>query len=194
MSEHKNDVHVSGMMKMNQDIEANDVSISGMFKVKGNVNCHTLKNSGLTSIEGNVTTEELICSGVLKVTDQIKAQLVKVSGALNACSIETEMLKVSGKMEINQTLNCEECDIHFGARSSIHDIEATKVLIKNTSNRKKLSLNSITADDIQVDHITCDVIRGDKVVIGTHSEITTIEYKTSIDIHPKAKVKHVYKL
>jgi cytoskeletal protein CcmA (bactofilin family) len=189
----QNDIQVSGVMKAPSDLEARQVLVEGMFRVNGNLTAQKVIANGMMNVNGNLCADELEMNGLLKVEKQIKSQTLKGTGMLKAARMDADEIQFDGKLTIRDVINCESFHFTIDATSFIGEIEASQVVVslKKSYRRKKLKVNALSADLIHIDGISCKEITGDQLVIGPHCVIDLIEYKTSCDVHPKAKVNTI---
>lgn len=189
------ELKVDGMMKIPSNYEGKNVNVNGMLKVGGDLNTTLLDGDGIVKIKGNISAKSIEMDGVLKVGSKITTDKLEIDGALKAESIEGEEIYVDGKIEINQSINCEKLDITIDSKSSIDSIECASVNVKfKKLINKYLTIDSISADDINISNVKCKSVFGDKVVIGPNCDIQSVEYKTSLEIHESSNVGNKQKI
>lgn len=57
-----------------------------------------------------------------------------------------------------------------------------------TGNKSILKANLIEGDEIELENTEAEVVRGDKIKIGLGCRIGTVEYRSSLQIHPQSEV------
>lgn len=184
-----NELKISGIMRVSEDLTVEQLHVSGIFSQSGNVKAQSIHCSGIARISGNIEASEVKVSGILKVNGDVKSEHISVPGLLKANALEAEVVEISGGVTIKQSLNCDSLTIEFDAKSTIGEIEAGKVLIVNRKNHKDLNVKSITADEIKVSNVVADTLCGETIIIGPNCKIKQVEYTKSLTIDPSSKVK-----
>lgn len=190
------DMTISGICKVEDSLQANDISCSGILKATKGFKLNKIKVSGICKTDGDISAKVIKCSGVMKGQNTISAESIRVSGCIKACDIESEDIKLTGEFNISNMLNANTITIEVEdrkTRSFCKNIGGENVSIENKS-LHKIIVDNIEANDISIENTKCKSVNGNNIIIGKGCEIDIIEYKDSIEIHDKAKVKEVKKL
>ena len=201
MNEHI-DMKISGSSSMPGG-EYGRVSISGAGKVQGSLKCEELHCSGAANVQGDVDCAgELCTSGAGKVAGNVRCGSLTSSGSFSAQSVQVEGLaSVSGSLRTEQALTADEIrasgsleagSVHCRAlRSSgacrvSGDVEAETAVIlglfRTTPGRARIG--SIEGDDIELENVEAEIVRGKYVRIGQGCRIGTVEYGENLEAEP----------
>ena len=157
---------VSGSFKTGGALETSQFSSSGSFKVDGPLTVHeSFKSSGAGKIDGELLAENasVISSGALKVEGDVLCNDAELSGSYKIhgdvnCN-ETFTSELSDKCTIDGDLNC-----------------GGKIYIEQKSRKGTLQVDSISSkDEVYVEGVKADTIRGKVVKVGPDCEIGSIE-------------------
>jgi cytoskeletal protein CcmA (bactofilin family) len=158
----------SGSMHILGDLDGKEAVIQGSHKIEGNVSVSAfLESKG--SIKVNKDVE---CDGFFSFNG-----VIDVSGNVRADHLE-------GRLESNIS--------HVGG-----DIEAKKVDIRpiytyqGRYSNGKLNTRNVYADEIYLENVVAEDIKGNNITIGPGCEIKgNIKYKNSLEVNPEAKVSN----
>ena len=201
--------HVSGSCRDEGTLTVmDDFHCSGSFRSEGHVDCGEISVSGSAHINGNVAgREEIHISGSLKCHSLYGGE-VSISGGLNAeRDVEAEEFHMSGGGEIKGLLNAEEVDICIGGITlgtalKIGQIGGSEIRIRRSKvggllgklmGEKRLGsgiveVGTIEGDDISLEAVKADVVRGSDVEIGEDCEIRRVEFSGELTVGTGAVV------
>ncbi len=192
-------------------VGSSDGNIVGLFKIKG-----LFSSVNKVNFKGDISGEtlesvfELESHGTLKFKNFIFRNSFKAAN-----NIECEQFYSLDKIEV-QSINSEYTLIRPCPNSMIKSIVGSNVMIcrdfsvnnifnkipKNFSDsiyedydRKVgiLEIGLIEADDIYVENVNADCIRGKNVVIGSNCHIKQVEYTNEIEISKNSTVENSIK-
>ncbi len=189
-----NDITISGVMKINDNLDASGVNVSGIFKMKGNLTSQRLQSSGIAKILGSAEITEVSNSGILKICGKLKTNKLISSGVISVDDVDAEIIKINGKVNVENNMNCDQLTIDFKSKSFVGSIEASSINIKCYRFSKKLHVNTISADEIKIENVICEKITGNNVIIGPNCKINYLEYINSIEIDKSSKVINKQKI
>ena len=191
MNEHI-DMKISGSSTMPGG-EYGRVSISGAGKIAGSVRCGSLSASGdfsaqsvqvegLASVSGSLRTERALTADELSASGSLEAGSIhcRAFRASGSCRVrgdlEAETAVLSGAAEIGGLLNAETVEISANPAVRIHAIGGgtIRVLQKDTTtflgifrtSPGRARIGSIEGDDIELENVEADIVRGKYVRIG----------------------------
>lgn len=191
MSQEKNILKVNGMMKSPGDLNCDAVKVDGMLKIDGSLKTEDLNGDGMVTIKGDAHVGSIDMDGMIKLKGALEAKKVIIDGMIKAQSINSDEIEISGKVEADD-INCDVFSLDLnGGKSAIANIEGSSVKVTNHRVIRKsyLRVNTITADDIDIEYVECDTISGDHVKIGKGCKVEHVTYLSSLEIDPKASVK-----
>lgn len=198
------DMDCSGSFRCSGNIRAGDLDTSGFFACEGNVTVKNLDCAGNFQAAGEIQAEDLDCSGSLNAS-QVRCKDMDVSGGLKVESnVEAETCTLEGTATIPGLLNAEEIEITASPETTIGDIGGSKITVSaprrssviiecgavkifvKTGKKEpeegvngNMTVHSIEGDEINLELVTADVVRGRSVTIGTGCKIRRVEYSES---------------
>ncbi|MDJ1153553.1 hypothetical protein QNJ25_06425 [Macrococcus caseolyticus] len=203
-------IKVSGKMDAEGDISVRDFKVSGMTSIEGSLKADTMKTSGKTNVEGSIEGNDVHVSGMLDVEGNITGERLKVSGYLTVeGDIEVDHFECSGKIESDGLINAESINITLGNNCSTQEIGGKEITIldgKTTDNKGlfasfftenksgKLSCDLIEGDEIRLENVLCDVVRGKNIIIGKGCIIDKVEYTNTIEVIENATTNEQIKI
>ncbi len=210
------EITTSGSSRIPGGLKIGEFRSSGSTHIEGDITADTVKFSGSARIDGVLTCDELKSLGSTQIEKDLKIKYGKVSGSTKvegAGSIERE-LESSGSIRFGGDLVSEEKIMYSGvmrvegkvkaksfeARLS-HDeslirggIEAGYINIQlshdDWRNRGALYTSDIVGDEIVLENVECDNVKGRKVTILSGCTIKgTVQYSESVKINPSSRLE-----
>lgn len=191
-------VAVSGSMIVKGALRADTVSVQGKM-VAGDIVADELKTNGKTSVTGDVTVKNHHNNGKLTIDGNCYGDVFGVSGKTSISgNCEVEQFTSNGQVHIDGLLNADEITLQLINESFIRELGGNHIIVKKKasgglfnfgSQEGMLTSELIEGDDITLEHVTANVVRGRHVTIGTGCHIDLVEYSGSIDIDGRSTVK-----
>jgi len=190
------EVNIDGLPTIVGDLSCDIMKADGVGKFRGNV---TVKGKadidGVFNVYGNMDVEDLDLDGTFKVFGDLNAEGMEVEGLLKVSkSITAENIKLTGFVSLKGTLNAGSLDITFYNSPKVKEVVGGRISIRRGSTTRRFRAELIEGDEISVERSKVGMIRGDSVIIGEGCTIDRVEYRSNLDIHPKAVVKEKVKL
>lgn len=190
-------VSCAGACSFDGDIICDKFSCAGSAKTKS-VKAKVFKIAGSTKCMGSVNADEISVAGSSKICGDLTGEIVKIRG-----SIVTEGL-VSG----------DTVDIEFESQCVIPEIGGENISVRPRSNGNGWKIDffgihivsnesgaaggaeigSVEGDEINLESVKAEIVRGSKVTIGKGCRIKRVEYSESIVIDEKATVEEQVKI
>ncbi len=216
-------VHISGAGNVGGG-EYENISISGSGKVTSDVKCQSLKSAGSVHIAGSVECSgEFKIAGSSLVDGDIKCGSCHLAGSAKAKSIEAngelklagavtadgnisgEKVTIAGVANVNGLINGDEITIAFdgdgvkaneigGGTIKIAPKKEKKAYWFSKKKIKPAEIGTIEGDEISLELVKADVVRGANVTIGDGCEIGKVEYSESLEISENAHVDYQVKI
>ena len=201
----------SGASHVDGSVECSGkVSVSGATKILGSLTCgEALHCSGALRCSGDVDTPELRCSGSTAIDGRLTGGKMSTSGELRAravhgtelsasgsCRIEegveADLIRMSGLYNIGGLLNAETVELTAAAGCSVGDIGGSKITVRREvpgllrrlfsgTAAHSTKVHTIEGDDITLEYVTADVVRGRRVQIGEGCRIGRVEYAETLE-------------
>lgn len=200
------EMHCSGASNVQGDVDcAGELCTSGAGKVAGSVRCGSLTSSGSFSAQ-SVQVEGLASvSGSLRTERALTADELRASGSLEAGSVHCRALRSSGACRVSGDVEAETAvlsgAVEISANRAVH-ISAIgggtiRVLQKDTATVLGIfhtspgcaRIGSIEGDNIELEYVEAEIVRGKYVRIGQGCRIGTVEYGENLEAEP-ATVGH----
>lgn len=199
-------VRISGSGKINGDLRAEMLRCSGAAQIQGNTVTEELDCSGVCSVVGNLEAKEshvsgslkvrgsvsggnFNMSGGLKVEDGFHCQRLKLSGGLYVGrGMEAEQVELSGGIRVGTLLNAETITIRSQCSSRVQEIGCSSLRVRKEDSSfftrlfrtprpsYALEVDTIEADQADLEYTRANVVRGRDVVIGPGCRIRRVEY------------------
>ncbi len=216
-------VHINGAGNIGGG-EYENISISGSGEVTSDVKCQSLKSAGSVHIAGSAECSgEFKIAGSVRVDGDIKCGRCDLAGAANIKSIEAngdlrlagsfiadgnvsgEKVIIVGVANVNGLINGDEIRIAFdgdgvkaneigGGTIKIAPKKEKKAYWFGKKKIKRSEISTIEGDEISLELVKADVVRGANVTIGDGCEIGKVEYSESLEISEKAHVENQVKI
>jgi len=209
-------LEVSGSIDVKGDLRAEIVSVSGSLDVKGDIDASSCEVSGALSAGGNLKAEFLEVSGMCSARGIVRATKAEVYGKLSAYKVEGEEWGVKGGLSIKSDVEVDRLEVLLASWSSIGGvIRGKEVIIREYRSeivpgilRRILSIvlkvpplkvyglrcKGIEAEEVDIERVACDYIRGKRVKIGKGCVVKDkVVYTESLEVDSSAQVKEVVK-
>lgn len=152
------------------------VRVTGEASVMGDLVCDRVRIVGQVDVAGELTSEEVRVMGQLAV-----------QGDCN-----TESFQVKGAFTIGGLLNSGNVVVRLFGPCQAKEIGGSHIRVKRNfrggAEHKRLTVETIEGDDIQLEYTQAKMVRGKRVIIGPGCEIGVVEYQTDFTQSPRAKV------
>ena len=194
-------VSISGAGKVNGDVEAKKITTSGASELRGNVKTDVFKCSGASRISGSVEAGSFSASGAAHVGGDLSARDAKISGGSKIDGdVACDTFRGAGAFTIGGLLSADKVEIAIGNDSRIGEIGGETITIvlgdRIASSRRSrwprrlpvLTVRTVEGDDLYLEAVHAEVVRGRRVRIGPGCRIRRVEYAESLAIDPDAQV------
>ncbi|MCW4013334.1 MAG: hypothetical protein NWF07_10140 [Candidatus Bathyarchaeota archaeon] len=209
-------ISTSGSSTIPGGLRLHDLKTSGSTKIDGDISSDTIKFSGSAHIEGALECEELIKSGSIKIGKSLKADYARLSGSTHVRDggVIGREIETSGSIEFGDDLVSEDRIMYSGVmrvdgrvqaksfearlsrdESYIRDgITSDYINIlrshEDWRNMGSLVTSDIIGDDITLENVQCENVRGKKIVIKKGCYIKgTVEYSDTIQVDPASSLR-----
>ncbi|MBE7681594.1 polymer-forming cytoskeletal protein [Paenibacillus sp. P13VS] len=191
---------VNGTLKMHGALSAESATINGMCTLNGPLNSSRVRVDGLTTIHGNLSSPELEVNGKCTVRGRVDGERIDIGGMITIDGdVQCESLNVQGNIKISGFLNAGSVEIKLHTSSSAKEIGGERIDIRRKEQSgfwKSIGLGGtpsfktslIEGDEIVLEDMEADIVRGSKVYIGRGCSIKLVEYSGELEIDPDAKV------
>ncbi|CAM3232119.1 hypothetical protein HP548_02245 [Paenibacillus taichungensis] len=196
---------VYGKVKVVGDSSFNDNLFCDQFKCTGTSVIYGSLESTDIKITGTLTLKERSAVGSDEQEDNhasnlyAKAEHMKVVGELHVSGdCQVENMKLNGRFTITGMLSAESMTLKIMGPSEVKEMGGSIISVKNsrgklleglfTGNKSILKADLIEGDEIELENTEAEVVRGDKIKIGPGCRIGTVEYRSSLQIHPQSEV------
>ncbi|WP_127587875.1 hypothetical protein [Paenibacillus koleovorans] len=193
-------VRTTGEVVFTGDVTAESCSFMGEVQVKGSLETRKLKLTGQCSVEQDLVLEQSGGVGQLAVGGSIRGGQLRLSGHVQAGrSCEAEGMKLTGLVDVGELISAEQLELSLHGNCQAREIGGGTVVVKRSQLSKIKSLLSlkeagtmtcelIEGDVVHLEYVTADLVRGARVTIGNGCRIGRVEYRESLERHPKATI------
>jgi cytoskeletal protein CcmA (bactofilin family) len=209
------EIATSGSSVIPGGLKIGSIRTSGSSRVQGDITAETMKSSGSSQINGSLTCDELSSSGSLHIDGDMTLKYGKTSGSAKIdgkSNVEREF-ESSGSIGFGDDLVSQGRILYAGvmrgegkvisqsfeARLSRDEsyikegIEAEYINIQRSHedwrNRGSLFTGDIIGDEILLENVECENVKGRKITIlrGCHIK-SMVEYSEKIEVDPDSKL------
>ncbi len=194
----------AGAVTVEGSLRARRFDVSGAFKAEGDLEIEEGEASGSFKVEGRVTARELKVSGAAKC-GPIQGGYIRVNGALKAKGdIEADTVRLSGAFKVEGLISADRVEIHLEDRSKARELGGEVIEVRRgtawggllstlgrllgTHGRGMLEVESVEGDELDLEWVVAEVVRGRVVRIGPGCRIGRVEYQESLEVSPDAQV------
>lgn len=192
------------------------VKVVGDSSFNDNLFCDQFKCTGTSVIHGSLESTDIKITGTLTLKDRAaadnedqeghyasnlyaKAEHMKVVGELHVSGdCQVEDMKLNGRFTIAGMLSAEQMTLKIMGPSEVREMGGSIISVKSgkgklfeglfSGQKSVLKAGMIEGDDIELEYTEAEVVRGDKIKIGPGCRIGTVEYRSSLQIHPLSEV------
>jgi len=191
------EVHVSGSLDVGECRVRGLLYLSGSLRSRGGVTAKYAEISGGCSVDGAFSAEEAEISGGLKVSEASGVRW-RVSGSIktegnvkvNDLKIELHGTSKIGGVIIGRTVKVRRGRRVRSSKAGVLLGIISRLGVAVPSTHAKLSCKGIEAEEVYIEGVECDYVKGRTVVIGPNSVVRKrVEYIEKIEIHPQARVE-----
>lgn len=192
------------------------VKVVGDSSFNDNLFCDQFKCTGTSVIYGSLESTDIKITGTLNLRERAaagdedqegnyapnlhaKAEHMKVVGELHVSgNCQVEDMKLNGRFTIAGMLSAEQMTLKIMGPSEVREMGGSIISVKSgkgkmfeglfSGQKSVLKAGMIEGDDIELEYTEAEVVRGDKIKIGPGCRIGTVEYRSSLQIHPQSEV------
>lgn len=189
---------IYGTCEAFENVKAESVRVLGEAEVKGNMRTNEMLILGNMMIGGKSELRKIKILGTLESGENLSGDVADIKGSLSVKGdVEYEEFVLNGGLEVKGLLNADKIKIvlRFG-ESMLEEIGGGKISIKRKSallpfgdHDASLSVKVIEGDEIFLENTKADVVRGNKVKIGSGCHIGLVEYTEDLTQDGSAIVK-----
>jgi len=184
---------IEGVATIKGGLGAGDVDVNGEFRVEGDLSVHDLRDEGRTNVKGSVAAENIEMHGELTIRGDCHAEVFGCNGALR----------------IGGILNAGDVNVSLYGPSNAKEVDGGKIVVRKGAKpidilsamflpivygKARLIVDTIEGDEVDIEHTTAKVVRGDVVTIGAGCEVDLVEYRTDFKKTANAKVAKCVKV
>jgi cytoskeletal protein CcmA (bactofilin family) len=201
-------VKIDGIGKIEGNVSSDNFTINGTTRVRGDLCTEHLDCDGKLKVEGNMSAGQSKIDGLIDVIGSLRGEHFAFNGVLNVKGdCEVESFNGEGAFNIKGLLNAGKMNIKVLGRGEAREIGAESIIVRQGANNSwnklwrwmlprfspELHAVAIEGDEIDLEHTTADVVRGNQIVIGKGCTIGRVEYRVGLKVHPGAKVSEEVK-
>jgi len=160
---------VNGTASFGREIQAGEMTVNGDASITEGLGVGRLRIKGRCFVGGGIAAHEVDSKGELVVGTDCEADRFLAEGAFT----------------IGGLLNADSIDIRLHASCKAREIGGDKITVRQGRGLasvitfftdKRLTADSIEADEVDLEYVTAKVVRGKHVTIGEGCTIDLVEY------------------
>jgi cytoskeletal protein CcmA (bactofilin family) len=173
-----------------------EVRMDGISAVEGNIECDILELNGICVFEGDVRVKgKADIDGVCEINGDLEAEDLTVDGVLTISGdMSAENAAFEGKLTLKGMMNIGCLKMKLRGSSKIKEAVGGKITILHGKGRGYFRADLVEGDVIDLERSKVKIVRGDVVTIGKGCTVDKVEYRSKLDVHPKADVREKSKL
>ena len=214
-------VTINGAGSIKGDIACSTFRVNGTATTDASVKADTAVVNGTASFGGEVQAGEMTVNGDASVTNGLGVGQLKVKGRLYVGGgiaahdvdskgeltvggdCEADTFRAEGAFSVGGLLNAGTVDVRLYASSKVREIGGERVTVRQATgfatlfaifSEKRLTAESIEADDVVLEFVTAKTVRGARVSIGEGCDIDLVEYTDRFDRSAGAVVRNANKV
>ncbi|WP_459502989.1 polymer-forming cytoskeletal protein [Bacillus sp. C1] len=212
-------VQLNGKGTVNGNVECNDFECNGSGNVNGNLKSENTRISGFGKVDGIVSAENMRIDGKATITKDVKASNLKIAGkgtiggtltgeelkirgqATIDGNCEVDIFSSEGQFTIGGLLSADEIDIDIHGTCRAKEVGGQTIKIRQrltafsrlfkTVFGSHLEAELLEGDNIDIDHVHINIVRGNNITVGPNCEIGRIECTGILHVDKNAKVKEI---
>lgn len=193
----------SGSCKVEGNLRAKKFECAGAFKVEGDLTVDEGEAAGAFKAGGLLTAQEFRVAGAA-TCQGLRGGFLKASGRLEVGGdVEVETVRLSGSFKIDGLLSADRIELRLDGLSAAREIGGEKIEIRRGVGSSglwgglrellrlspaELKVDTVEGDELDLEGLVAEVVRGKKVTVGPGCRIGRLEYSESCDVHPEATV------
>lgn len=178
-------ITINGTGTFNGEIQANAMTVNGDASVRDGVGIGQLAIKGNASFGGSIAAHDVTVRGFMKTAGDCQAESFScegaftVAGLLNAGVVDIKLYGPCAAREIGgERITVRQPGGGFSSFTQIFTFWA----------EKRLTADTIEADDVSLELTTAKIVRGRNVTIGDGCRVDLVEYSGTYTIAPGATV------
>ncbi|RIX60218.1 hypothetical protein D3P08_01165 [Paenibacillus nanensis] len=192
-------LRITGDAKFAGDVTCDLFALTGTAQVSGGLAMKSMSFTGDVKVEGPLHGGNLKGTGELLLKSGFRGEELRLLGSLTASeAVEAERISLRGALQSPGLVNADELTIRMHGPSRAKEIAGGSLTIRRSrgmalkdlirsSHRSELMAELIEGDDLYIEYVRADVVRGNKISLGPGCVIGRVEYRHTIQKHAKAK-------
>lgn len=192
-------VRITGDAKFFGEVSCERFSLTGTAQVKGDLGIKSMSFTGDVKVDGSLRGGSLKGTGELQVQRDFRGEELRMTGKLAASgAVEAERIDLRGVLETPGLVNADEVTIRMHGPSRAKEIAGGTVTIRRSRglmlkellrsvSRSGLEAALIEGDNIYLEYVRAEVVRGNTVRLGPGCEIGRVEYRQTLEKHAHSK-------
>jgi cytoskeletal protein CcmA (bactofilin family) len=178
--------------------------LDGMGTVKGDIRCERRFGfSGKLTGSGDLEAASIEIEGQATLAGRLRGEEIRLVGfAMVRGDVEAETFDAEGGFTVEGLLNAGTIDVRLQGRCRAEEIGCDRIVVRRSARsdwsrllawmvplfQPQLTVRLIEGNEVDLADTTADVVRGDRVKIGSGCDVSAVEYRTELIVHPDAKV------
>lgn len=202
---HYRQVRMDGVSKIHGELICGNLYMDGTGTVQGGIqSAEAVEINGMLKVEGGVEATRIDVEGKATFAGRMRAETIRLAGFLRVrgdCG--AEQISIEGSFAVEGLLTADRLDIRLIGRGEAREIGGGRIEVTPSPHsvwsklfsrviprlETRLIAPLIEGDEVNLQAVTADTVRGKHVTIGPGCRIGLVEYETELKIHPDAQVE-----
>lgn len=206
---------INGSGTIDGDVECEELRINGAGRIGGSVTAQSVKVNGQGTFDGPVSAQEFDLNGQTDVHGGAGVGVLRVKGSMSldggvaarevdlrgeikvGGDLEADSLTGEGRFVVKGMMSADVIDLKLHGQSAAGEIGGERITLSEPTGitslfsmfgDRKLTCDSIEADDVWLVYTTAKVVRGSRVTLGEGCDVELVEYTDSFTRAAGARV------
>lgn len=199
----------AGAVTVEGSLKARKFEVSGAFKAEGALEVEEGEAAGSIKVEGPVSARELRISGAAKC-GPIRGGYIRVNGGLKVKGdIEADTVRLAGAFKVEGLISADRVELVVEDHSKARELGGETIQVRRgtawggllstlgrligTHGRGSLEVEAVEGDEVDIEWVRAEVVRGRVVKLGPGCKVGRVEYTESLEVSPEAEVEEEVK-
>jgi cytoskeletal protein CcmA (bactofilin family) len=195
---------VAGSARVEGRLRAARLEVAGAFKSDGELEVGEGEIAGSLTAGGPIQAQELRISGAAKC-GPIRGGYIRINGAAKvAGDVEADFLRIAGVFRVEGLLSADRLEIRLEDSSRARELGGEVIQVRRgtawggllsslgkllgTRGRGTLEVELVEGDEVDLEWVRAEVVRGRVVRLGPGCRVGRVEYQESLEVSPEAEV------
>lgn len=190
-------VKITGNGYAHEELNCRKLKVMGEIKADKSLVCAAASIVGTMKVRGDCAIQQADIIGEVHIEGNWQSDLTDIRGELTIDGQGVaEQIKVRGSLRVKGLFNSDKVEIISAHPSKLQELGGRKIEVRKPRmslhkpfRKTILEVQSIEADEIDIDYTTAQVVRGSRIKIGKHCQIGKVEYSECLIVEKGSVVE-----